>query len=147
MKALLGAPLAERTKRSVMLTPLGAQLADRARAVRTGVGEMVALANNRARTMRGPLRLGSVSTTGPFLFARRLPRLRQDYPGLKLYLRKELTESPIAGLRAGRLVGLPALRKPWLNATHVRNPCDRRRNGAFRGASAHPGANRRDRFW
>lgn len=103
LELLLGAPLAERTKRSVMLTPLGAEIAERARGVLTEVGEMVELARHERGTLRGPLRLGSIPTVGPFLFPRLLPRLREEYPELRLYLREELTESLIEGLRAGRL--------------------------------------------
>lgn len=103
LEAILGAPVAERTRRSVMLTPLGAELAERARRVLTEVGEMVERAQREAGTLRGPLRLGSIPTIGPFLFPRLMPRLRRDYPDLTLYLREELTESLIAGLRAGRL--------------------------------------------
>ncbi|GKY86235.1 hydrogen peroxide-inducible genes activator [Sinisalibacter aestuarii] len=103
LEAILGAPVAERTKRSVMLTPLGAELAERARGVLTDVGEMVELARREAGILRGPLRLGSIPTIGPFLFPRLMPRLKRDYPELTLYLREELTEGLIDGLRAGRL--------------------------------------------
>lgn len=103
LEAILGAPVAERTKRSVMLTPLGADLAERARGVLTDVGEMVELARRESGTLRGPLKLGSIPTIGPFLFPRLMPRLRRDYPDLTLYLREELTEKLIDGLRAGRL--------------------------------------------
>jgi len=103
LEALLGAPVAERTKRSVMMTQLGNELALRARVVLTEVGEMVELARRDSGVLRGPLRLGSIPTIGPFLFPRLLPRLRTDYPDLTLYLREELTDSLIAGLRAGRL--------------------------------------------
>lgn len=103
LEAALGAPVAERSKRSVMLTPLGAELAERARSVLTQVGEMVDLARREAGTLRGPLRLGSIPTIGPFLFPRLLQRLKHDYPELTLYLREELTAGLLEGLRAGRL--------------------------------------------
>lgn len=103
LEALLGAPLAERTKRSVMLTPLGAEIAKRARAVLTDVAEIVDLAKRETGVLAGPLRLGTIPTIGPYVFPRLMPRLKRDFPELRLYLREELTESLIAGLRAGRL--------------------------------------------
>ncbi|MCB1331525.1 MAG: LysR family transcriptional regulator [Maritimibacter sp.] len=103
LEALLGAPLAERTKRSVMLTPLGVEIAERARAVLMDVGEIVELAKHGQGVLGGPLRLGTIPTIGPYLFPRIMPQLRTAFPDLKLYLREELTESLIAGLRAGRL--------------------------------------------
>jgi len=103
LEELLGAPLAERTKRSVLMTPLGEEVAARARVMLTEAQDIVDLAQAQSGTLRGTLRLGTIPTVGPFLFPRLLPRLRQDYPELRLYMREELTESLIAGLRAGRL--------------------------------------------
>lgn len=103
LEQLLGAPLAERTKRSVLMTPLGDEVAARARAMLAEAQDIVDLARAQSGTLRGTLRLGTIPTVGPFLFPRLLPRLRKDYPDLRLYMREELTETLIAGLRAGRL--------------------------------------------
>jgi LysR family hydrogen peroxide-inducible transcriptional activator len=103
LEELLGAQLAERTKRSVLMTPLGEEIAQRARAILAQTEDIVDLAQQQAGVLSGPLRLGTIPTVGPFLLPRALPRLRQRFPGLQLYLREELTENLIAGLRAGRL--------------------------------------------
>jgi LysR family hydrogen peroxide-inducible transcriptional activator len=103
LEELLGAPLAERTKRSVMMTPLGEEIAARARVMLAEAQDMVELAQASAAPLSGPIKMGSIPTVGPFLIPRLLPRLREAYPGLRLYLREELTESLLAGLRAGRL--------------------------------------------
>src|ERR1700680_1896224 len=49
------------------------------------------------------LRMGVISTVGPFLLPKILPRLRRAYPALKLYLVEDLTARLIEGLHAGRL--------------------------------------------
>src|ERR1700732_260670 len=47
--------------------------------------------------------MGVISTVGPFLLPKILPRLRRAYPALKLYLVEALTARLIEGLHAGRL--------------------------------------------
>ncbi|MGC9368453.1 MAG: hydrogen peroxide-inducible genes activator [Paracoccaceae bacterium] len=103
LEGLLGAQLAERTKRSVLMTPLGEDIAERARAMLAEAQDIVDLAQRQAGLLSGPLRLGTIPTVGPFLLPRALPELRERFPGLQLYLREELTEQLIKGLRAGRL--------------------------------------------
>lgn len=103
LEATLRVPLAERTKRSVTLTPVGRMIAERARAILADAEDLVDLAAQHAGTLRGELTLGTIPTIGPFLIPKVLPAIRQAFPSLRLYLREELTESLIAGLRAGRL--------------------------------------------
>ncbi|HIP23395.1 MAG TPA: hydrogen peroxide-inducible genes activator [Rhodobacteraceae bacterium] len=103
LENLLGVSLAERTKRTVLMTPLGQDIAERALAILADTREIVERAQQQTGVLRGPLKLGSIPTIGPFLFPRLLPRLRQDFPELRLYLREELTDSLLSGLRAGRL--------------------------------------------
>lgn len=99
----LGAPVAERTKRSVILTPLGQAIAERARDVLLRVRDIEALAARSRGLFHGALRLGAIPTVGPFLIPKALPLLRRQFPELKLYLREELTEPLVDGLLAGRL--------------------------------------------
>lgn len=103
LEALLGVQLAERSKRSVLMTPLGNELAERARAILADTNDLVEEARQSSGALNGPLRLGTIPTIGPFLLPRILPRLRRDFPRLKLYMREELTDSLLSGLRAGRL--------------------------------------------
>ncbi|MFU8864677.1 MAG: LysR substrate-binding domain-containing protein [Rhodobacterales bacterium] len=99
----LGVTLAERSKRTVMMTPLGTEIVRRARVVLNDVADIEALAHAHAGTVRGDLRLGAIPTVGPFLVPRALPLLRRAWPDQRLFLREELTESLVAGLAEGRL--------------------------------------------
>ncbi|MBN2740916.1 MAG: LysR family transcriptional regulator [Rhodobacteraceae bacterium] len=99
----LGVQLAERTKRSVILTPVGAEIAQRARAVLLATQEIEELAAAQSAPEGGELRLGTIPTIGPFLIPRALPDIRARFPDLRLLLREEMTESLIAGLGTGRL--------------------------------------------
>ena len=103
LEETLGVVLAERTRRTVALTPVGEAVAARARRLLADAQDIADLAARHAGTLRGDLRLGAIPTVGPFLIPRALPRLRAAFPDLRLYLREELTESLIEGLRAGRL--------------------------------------------
>ncbi|TAN55035.1 MAG: hydrogen peroxide-inducible genes activator [Magnetospirillum sp.] len=91
LEALLGATLVERTKRKVLMTPLGEAVAARAREVLRGAEDITDLVRAAGRPLAGPLRLGVIPTIAPFLLPRVLPELRRAYPDLRLVLREDLT--------------------------------------------------------
>lgn len=103
LETLIGVPLLERTKRSVVPTPLGLDIAERARAILRSAEDLVDVAAAAREPMAGPLRLGVIPTVGPFMLPRVLPALRQSYPQLKLFLREDQTARLLAQLRAGEL--------------------------------------------
>lgn len=103
LEAILGVQLFERTKRSVMLTPVGAEVAARARRLLLDAAEITAVAQTHRNPFEGDLRLGAIPTIGPFLIPHALPAIRAALPGIKLFLREEMTEALIEGLQAGRL--------------------------------------------
>ena len=103
LESRLGVILIERTKRSVLLTPLGEEIALRARALLLDAGEIEKLARSGANPEQGDLRLGAIPTIGPFLIPKALPVIRSTFPQLRLYLREAMTEQLLEGLHAGRL--------------------------------------------
>lgn len=103
LENLLQARVAERTNRSVIITPLGEELAKRARALLRCAEEMVDLAGDAGRPLAGPLRLGVIPTIGPYLLPAVLPELNRSYPELELYLREDLSDRLLEQLMDGRL--------------------------------------------
>ena len=103
LETILGVTLAERSKRSVIMTPIGRKIAQRARAILAGAQDLVELAGNEASPMTGDLHLGVIPTIGPFLLPRLRPLLKARYPDQRLYLREELTDQLLEGVRFGRL--------------------------------------------
>ncbi len=103
LEGLLGKVLIERTRRSVMLTPLGEEVVARARTVLTDVDEIVDLVTASGDPLTGSVRLGVIPTIGPFLLPRVLPALRRAYPRLRLYLREDRSARLIDGLAGGDL--------------------------------------------
>jgi len=86
LESALGVPVAERTKRQVLITPLGAEIAQRARRLLRDADDMVELAAAARAPLTGNLRLGIIPTVGPFLLPRILPGLRARYPDLRFFL-------------------------------------------------------------
>ena len=99
----MGAPLLERTKRSVVPTALGRSVAERARGLLKGAEDLVDLAQASRDPLSGPLHLGVIPTIGPFLLPRALPRLRERFPKLQLYLREDQTARLLDRLDRGEL--------------------------------------------
>jgi len=110
LEAVLGVAVAERTKRTVLITPIGAAIAERARRLLRDAEDVMALAAAQREPMTGDIRLGAIPTIGPFLLPRTLPAVEAQYPDLRLYLREEQTAALLARLRDGDLdVALIAL--------------------------------------
>lgn len=103
LEATLGAVLVERTRRSVMITPLGLQTVNRARQVLRDVEDIADLVNAAGAPLSGALRLGVIPTIAPFLLPRVLPTLRQAYGGLKLYLIEKQSAPLLDDLAAGNV--------------------------------------------
>lgn len=110
LEEVLGAPLLERTRRQVVPTPLGREMAERARDLLKGAEDMVDAAQASKDPMAGPLRLGVIPTIAPFVLPKALPRLRKAFPKLQLFLREEQTAPLLAKLGDGEIdVALLAL--------------------------------------
>jgi LysR family hydrogen peroxide-inducible transcriptional activator len=86
-----------------MLTPIGQEVAERARTLLAATQDLVDLASSRQQPMSGQLRLGIIPTIAPFLLPRVLPRLRELYPDLRLALREDLTAGLLSRLDGGQL--------------------------------------------
>src|ERR1041384_1734797 len=89
LETLLGITLVERTRRVGRFTALGAQIADKAIKVLRETEELAEMARAQGRPLHGELRMGVIPTIAPFLLPTMLPRLREQWPELKLYLREE----------------------------------------------------------
>ncbi|MCH7860794.1 hydrogen peroxide-inducible genes activator [Sphingomonas sp. NPDC092331] len=111
LETLIGVVLVERTRRVVRFTPLGERIVEKARRVLREADELGDLARAAGRPLSGEMRMSVIPTIAPFLLPRILPKLRRDYPDLKLYLREETSGQACEGLHHGRtdcvLLALP----------------------------------------
>lgn len=99
----LGVSLVERAPRRVMLTPVGRDVASRARSILDQVDQLRETARRSRDPEAGTVRLGLFPTLSPYLLPHVVPLLRQRFPDLELLLVEEKTETILARLREGRL--------------------------------------------
>ncbi|WP_185961406.1 LysR substrate-binding domain-containing protein [Telmatospirillum sp. J64-1] len=114
MEEELGVVLVERSKRRVMMTQVGHQVAERAKAILRDIEELKHLTRGGEKPLSGTLRMGVLPTLGPYLLPHILPALIAKFPDLKLYLREEpvgrLVEELMHGDLDLLLVSLPQRR-------------------------------------
>jgi LysR family hydrogen peroxide-inducible transcriptional activator len=103
LERTLGAPVVERARSGVILTPVGEEALRRARTILTEAEELMEAAKSASQPLTGRFRLGVIPTIAPFLLPRALPLLRERFPKLRLFLREDLTHRLIASLRVGQL--------------------------------------------
>ena len=111
LESLIGVTLVERNRRVVRFTALGERIADKARRVLREAEELGDMVRAAGKPLSGDLRMSVIPTIAPFLLPRILPRLRRDWPDLKLYLREETSGAACESLSHGRadcvLLALP----------------------------------------
>src|SRR4051795_4243577 len=103
LETLLGVVLVERTRRVVRFTALGEKIADKAVRVLRETEELAEMARAQGRPLHGELRMGVIPTIAPFLLPTMLPRLPEQWPQLKLYLREETSNAACESLHRGQL--------------------------------------------
>lgn len=99
----LGVQLVERSPKNIMLTPVGEEIADRARLVLSDIDQIRAVARRSGNPADGVLRLGLFPTLAPYFLPHVVPGIRARYPNLTLQLAEEKTETILSMLRQGGL--------------------------------------------
>jgi len=97
----LGVQLVERSRSRVVLTPIGKEIAARAKRILSDVNDIVEMAKYGGAPFGGTIRVGVLPTVGPYLLPHLLPDLHRTYPYLKLYLRERVTQTLEEGLYDG----------------------------------------------
>jgi len=103
LETLIGVTLVERTRRVVRFSPLGLRVAEKARRILRETEDLTDMVRASGKPLAGELRLGVIPTIAPFLLPALLPRLRAQWPDLKLYLREETSSAACKALHRGQL--------------------------------------------
>lgn len=103
LETLLGVTLVERTRRVVRFSPLGLRVAEKARRILRETEDLGDMVRASGKPLAGELRLGVIPTIAPFLLPALLPRLRAQWPDLKLFLREETSAAACKALHRGQL--------------------------------------------
>ena len=97
----LGTKLFERGRHGASLTPLGEEIATRARPILAQVQELEDVVYAGGKNLGGLIRLGAMPTVGPYLLPSVIPELHAAHPKLRLYVRELRTVELEARLREG----------------------------------------------
>ena len=99
----LGAPLFERGKSEITVTPVGERIVEQAQRVLEEASRIKELAQAGRNQLAGPLKLGVIYTVAPYLIPDLVPALKKLAPQMPLELEENLTEVLEAELKSGRL--------------------------------------------
>jgi LysR family hydrogen peroxide-inducible transcriptional activator len=94
MEQRLGVRLIERTRARVILTPVGAEIARRARTVLADVEDIREIARrDDPEALQGNLLFGVVQTVGAYVLSVAMPALRTTFPQLRVVIREDRIET------------------------------------------------------
>ncbi|MEW4448273.1 hydrogen peroxide-inducible genes activator [Qipengyuania sp. JC766] len=103
LETLLGVTLVERSRRVVRFTPLGEKVVAKAHRLLREAEELSDIVQASGTPLSSEVRMSVIPTIAPFLLPRVLPRLREERPNLKLFLREETSADAIESLHHGRV--------------------------------------------
>jgi LysR family hydrogen peroxide-inducible transcriptional activator len=103
LEGKLGVQLVERSRAGVTLTPIGQEIASRARLVLRDVADIAALARSGADPLTGTVRGGVVGSLGSYFLPLVIPSLHAAYPRLTFYVREGTAADLTGRLRDGSL--------------------------------------------
>ncbi len=98
LEETLGQELVNRNGRKITLTPLGSDIAKRARDILIDVDKIVASAQEQKAPLSGSLRLGLIPTIAPYLLPTILPHINDKFPELHLELFEDISERIVESL-------------------------------------------------
>lgn len=99
----LGLKLVERNNKSVMLTPIGTLIAERANGILQEVKAIQEISRSAQDPHGGELIFGAIPTIAPYLLPQIIPTLAKSFPKLCLYLLEEQTSQLLKKLKSGEL--------------------------------------------
>lgn len=103
MEKQLGFQIFERDNRKVLVTPLGQQVLEKARAIELQMDDLQKLAEARQSPLSTPMTIGVIPTIGPYLLPRVLPELQARYPQMTLDIVEDQSAVLVDQLRRGAL--------------------------------------------
>ncbi len=123
LESYLGQTLIDRNLRSLVLTPIGEQIVERARRLLTEADDILRLTRSRQGPLEGAINIGIIPTLAPYYLPALLRLTREHYPKLQLIVQEDFTGQLIAKLKDGLLdAALLALPTPITDAGYVERP-------------------------
>lgn len=102
-ETLLGTQLVDRTNKNVTMTRVGKEVASHAKRCLRDVEYLASIAHSNDEPLSSKLTLGAIPTIAPFILPNLVPKLRESYPQLQLFLSEDTTLNLYKQLMAGDL--------------------------------------------
>ncbi len=103
LETFLGVQLVERSNKQVMLTPIGEEVANRARYILATADDIIEVSRAASDPLAGDFRLALIPTVAPYLLPHLVPALREQFPRLRPLLYEEQTAALLERLRRGEV--------------------------------------------
>ncbi|MCB1684077.1 MAG: LysR substrate-binding domain-containing protein [Pseudomonadales bacterium] len=99
----LGLQIFERDNKKVLVTPVGAQVLEKARNILLQVQELQHLADSQREPLSFPMTVGVIPTICPFLLPKVLPMLQERYPQARLNIIEDQSQELVDRVNRGEL--------------------------------------------
>lgn len=99
----LGLQIFERDNKKVLITPLGAEVLEKARSIVLQVDELQLLADGQRDPLSYPLTVGVIPTICPFLLPRVLPILHERFPQARLSIVEDQSQELVDMVSRGEI--------------------------------------------
>ncbi len=103
LEQYLGVNLVERDNRNVWLTPIGQEMAVRARRMLSEAEGLKQLARSQFNPLAGDIKLGAFPTLAPYFLPLALPKVKKKLPDLRVFLVEEKTQVLLQQLQQGEI--------------------------------------------
>lgn len=91
----------ERNNKQVLITPIGADILERATRIFAEVNDLVTRAQSHQTPLAYPMTIGIIPTIAPFLLPKVLPALKENFPNFQLTVVEDQTERLLEKVRYG----------------------------------------------
>ncbi|OZA33073.1 MAG: DNA-binding transcriptional regulator OxyR [Novosphingobium sp. 17-62-9] len=99
----LGVILIDRATQNAELTPIGREIAERAKRVMLEIRDIRTVAARSRKQLSGIVRFGITPTLGPYLMPALIGALKAELPDLRFYIREGIPAEQARDLSSGRL--------------------------------------------
>ena len=103
MESQLGIRLFERNNKKVIITSLGAVIIEKAQNIKNEVDNINKLSELNSEPLSNSISLGIIPTIGPFLLPVLLPKIKDDFPNLKLNIVEAQTDVLLRKISSGEI--------------------------------------------
>ncbi|MFD2231050.1 hydrogen peroxide-inducible genes activator [Alkalimarinus sediminis] len=99
----LGLQIFERDNKKVLVTPVGKEILEKARAIMLQIGELQHLADNQQAPLSFPISVGVIPTIAPYLLPKLFPLLAEQYPQAQINIVEEQSHVLVDLVKRGEI--------------------------------------------